>query len=64
MPVSGNLSCTLSLVFQIMTDETIEEDINLFEDDSRELSHFLKHHVPDMIHEIKRNLRSHAFDGL
>lgn len=48
---------------QIQTDEDIEEDIRLEEDDSPELVDFINRIGPVMIHELQKNLRSHAFDG-
>ncbi|KAK2163799.1 hypothetical protein LSH36_74g11005 [Paralvinella palmiformis] len=47
---------------QVQTDEDIEEDIRLEDDDSPELSDFMQRIGPLMIHELQKNMRSHAFD--
>ena len=48
---------------QIQTDESGERSVEILEDDSRELVDFLHHIEPYMSECLKRNLRSHAFDG-
>ena len=48
---------------QIQTDESGERSVEILEDDSRELVEFLQHAEPYMSECLKRNLRSHAFDG-
>ena len=48
----------------MQTDEDIEEDIRLEDDDSPELVEFMLRVGPQMIRELQKNSRSHAFDGL
>lgn len=47
----------------VQTDEEIQEDIQLYEDDSPELSAFLLKMEPLVLKELQKNRRSHAFDG-
>lgn len=49
---------------QLQTDEHIEEDIQLYEDDSLELVEFMKKVGPMVMKELQKNKRSHAFDGI
>ena len=49
--------------FQTQTEDEIEEDIKLYDDDSEELVQFMHRSEPVMIKELQRNIRSHAFDG-
>ena len=47
----------------MQTDEEIQEDIQLYEDDSPELAAFLRRIEPHVYKELQKNQRSHAFDG-
>jgi len=47
----------------VQTDEQIEEDIVLFDDDSEELVSFMRRIGPAVLQELEKNNRSHAFDG-
>ncbi|KAK2156882.1 hypothetical protein NP493_1930g00018 [Ridgeia piscesae] len=48
---------------KVQTDEQIEEDIVLFDDDSEELVSFMRRIGPAVLQELEKNNRSHAFDG-
>jgi len=48
---------------KVQTDEEIQEDIQLYEDDSPELAAFLRRIEPHVYKELQKNRRSHAFDG-
>lgn len=45
------------------TEDEIQEDIQLYEDDSPELARFLRKMEPLVLKELRKNKRSHAFDG-
>ena len=47
----------------MQTDETIEEEILLWNDDSPELLNFLRRIEPLVSEELNAAQRSHAFDG-
>jgi len=47
----------------VQTDDEIQEDIKLYEDDSPELAAFLRRIEPHVYKELQKNQRSHAFDG-
>ena len=47
----------------MQTDEQIEEEIVLYDDDSPELLNFMRRIGPAVIEELQKNNRSHAFDG-
>ena len=47
----------------MQTDDEIQEDIKLYEDDSPELAAFLRRIEPHVYKELQKNQRSHAFDG-
>ena len=47
----------------MQTDEEIQEDIQLYEDDTPELAAFLRRIEPHVYKELQKNRRSHAFDG-
>jgi len=51
------------LYTQVQTDDEIQEDIQLYEDDSPELAAFLRRIEPQVYKELQKNRRSHAFDG-
>jgi hypothetical protein len=48
---------------QVQTEDEIQEDIQLYEDDSPELARFLLKMEPLVLKELQKNKRSHAFDG-
>ena len=48
---------------QVQTDEEIEEQIEITEDDSPECLAFLRHVEPIVSRALKMNWTSHAFDG-
>jgi len=48
---------------KVQTDEEIQEDIQLYEDDTPELAAFLRRIEPHVYKELQKNRRSHAFDG-
>lgn len=47
----------------MQTDDYIEENIEICDDDSPEFAKFITSAVPGLIKELERNMRSHAFDG-
>ena len=47
----------------MQTDDYIEEQIEICDDDSPEFAQFVARAVPRLIHELEKNRRSHAFDG-
>ena len=47
----------------MQTDEDIEEQIEISEDDSPEYAEFLLRVAPTMLAELKKSWNSHAFDG-
>ena len=47
----------------MQTDDEVQEDIQLYEDDSPELAAFLRRIEPHVYKELQKNRRSHAFDG-
>ena len=48
---------------KVQTEDEIQEDIQLYEDDSPELAKFLLRMEPLVYKELQKNKRSHAFDG-
>jgi hypothetical protein len=61
--LQGWMQFNIVFVRQVQTEDEIQEDIQLYEDDSPELAAFLLKMEPLVAKELQKNKRSHAFDG-